>query len=165
MQAGAPTSHFVMLWPHYLNALFVYIMAWYCCTVQAAGQVYTEYIMFQATCVLHKSRRKRYSSLNYAPIKKCQKRRIPCFLTCSDTMKNQQARALPLFSHGPHSKKEVEKANKLCWAEPHSRFPPSFPIYIPFGVWVRFNSWCFNCSLDSTQFSPASLSQQFGHWL
>ena len=41
-----------MLWPHYLKALFVYLLVWYYCTVQAAGHVYTEYIMFQAMCVL-----------------------------------------------------------------------------------------------------------------
>ena len=28
------------------------------------------------------------------------------FLTFFDTMKNEQARALPSFSHGPHSKQE-----------------------------------------------------------
>jgi hypothetical protein len=38
--------------------------------------------------------------------------RIPCFLAFFDMMKNEQARALPSFSHGPHSKQEVEKGNK-----------------------------------------------------
>jgi hypothetical protein len=34
------------------------------------------------------------------------------FLTFFDTIKNEQARALAPFSHGPPSKQEVEKANK-----------------------------------------------------
>jgi hypothetical protein len=36
------------------------------------------------------------------------------FRTFFDMMKNEQARAHPLFSHGPHSKHDVEKAIKNC---------------------------------------------------
>ena len=67
--------------------------------------------LFQAKFV----RRKLYSSLYFARIKKCQKRRcryfsIFCFLSFCDTSKNEQARSFPSFSHGPHSKqKDVNK--------------------------------------------------------
>jgi hypothetical protein len=51
-------------------------------------------------------------TLNIATGRKRLKIRCPCFLTFFDTIKNEQARALALFSDGPHSKLEVEKANK-----------------------------------------------------
>ena len=67
--------------------------------------------LVQALCVQHQSWQKRRSSLNFARIQKCQKRRWHyflisrglCFLTFFDTGKTDWARPFPSFSCVPHA--------------------------------------------------------------
>ena len=97
------------LWPHYLKALFVYILVWYCCTVQSSGQVYTESIMFLAICVLPSVNENAIAQSILLGSKNVKKEGALIFefegyLDIFVTMKNEQSRALPLFSQDPHSK-------------------------------------------------------------
>ena len=39
-------------------------------------------------------------------------KKVPLFSDVLDMIKNEQARLFPSFFHSPHSKQEVEKANK-----------------------------------------------------
>ena len=77
--------------------------------------------LIQALCMHHQTWRKRRSSLNFARIEKCQKRRWHyfsilsgvCFLTFFDTGKTQRARPFPSFSHEPHANQDHMAPSKV----------------------------------------------------